>query len=141
MAPTPTDDKLKSLAQAVACGRTAQSWAVKHHTPVELADEWCMLPEFRGLVDAHRNRVHDRLSGKLMTRAEVAMDEIFTALRCGTTDHVKLRAGSILIDKWLQVSRRFEVRKRLAELTELLARLEQESANMYKFVPSGSKLK
>jgi len=127
MLPPPTDDKLKSLAQAVAAGRSVKSWAKRHHTEVEVADAWCSLPEFDGLVDAHRLGVANRMSGALLARASAAIDQIFTTLRRSPAYPVKLSAGRMLMDNWLRVSLRFEQSKKMAELKARLVALEQKA--------------
>jgi hypothetical protein len=120
------DDKMKSLAQAVASGRSSRSWAKQHRTEVELADEWHALPEFVQLVETHRLRAADRLTGRLLTRSTVAIDEIFRAVEHSPSYPGKLAAGRMLVNDWLRVSLRFEASRKLADLRARMAVYEQE---------------
>jgi hypothetical protein len=137
MLTTPTDTQLKSLARAVACGRTVKSWAKRHCGDVDAVDEWCTLPEFIELVDAHRLQVVDHMSGSLMSHSASAIDQLLALSRESATDNVKLSAGRLLLDKWLRVSLRFEQSRKMAELKARVAVLEakQKSRNTYGMTP------
>jgi hypothetical protein len=121
------DQKLNSLARAVARGRTVSSWAVEHHTPVDVAGEWYALPEVRDRVDTLRLQAAERMSGKLLTRSAAAMEEFYTALKRCPDYPVKLSAGRTLVDNWLRVSTRFEHARKVVELKSRVALLEQKA--------------
>jgi hypothetical protein len=120
------DDKMKSFARAVASGRSSRSWAKEHRTDVELADEWRALPEFVKLVETHRLRAADRLTGRLLTRSTVAIDEIFRAVEHSPSYPGKLTAGRMLVNDWLRVSLRFEASRKLDDFRARMAVFEQE---------------
>jgi hypothetical protein len=126
MLPSSTDDKVRSLADAVASGRSAASWAKQHNIQAEVAENWCSLPEFTGLVDARRLQVTDRMSGKLMTQSAVAIDELLETLSLSSSDSFKLSAGRVLVNDWLRVSLRFEQSRKMAELKARVAVLEKK---------------
>jgi hypothetical protein len=125
MIPPSIEDKVKHLARMVASGQSARSWAKQHHCDVEMVLAWCSLPEFNDVVDEHRLRVADHMVGKLMTRAESAIDHIFSASRYGPAEHVRIAAGQMLLEKWLGVSRRFVQTKKIAELKATMKSWEQ----------------
>jgi len=122
---------LKSLARAVARGRSPASWAKQHDSNLETVQEWRALPEFDGLVDAHRLRVVDLMSGTLMTGAQAAIDLIISASRHNATpaDTAKLSAARKLLDNWLRVSLRFEQSRKMAELKARIIAVEQKAKN------------
>jgi hypothetical protein len=121
------DQKLNSLARAVSRGRKVSSWAVAHHTPVDVAGVWCALPEVRDRVDTLRLQAAERMSGKLLTRSASAIKEVHTALKRCPDYPVKLVAGRTLVDHWLRVSTRFEHARKVAELKSRVALLEQKA--------------
>ena len=66
------------------------------------------------------------MSGKLLTRSTVAVDQAFSVCRRSLSDSAKLSAGRMLVQNWLGVSLRFEAQKKLAEVTDRVTMIEKQ---------------
>ena len=91
---TVLDDKqMKSLALGIARGRSVWSWARRHAVDFATAYDWSIQNENRELVDVARMRIADRLVGRLVGAAKLAIDQLVRLCTRSASDAVRLSAS------------------------------------------------
>ena len=116
---TVLDDKqMKSLALGIARGRSVWSWARRHAVDFTTAYDWSIQNENRELVDVARMRVADRLVGRLVGAAKLAIDQLVRLCTRSASDTVRLSASRALLHWWFKASELFDMYGKLRDTGE-----------------------
>ena len=113
MTTTLSDNLQRSLALVSACGHSVRSWAKRHGVDCEEAYEWSLQKEFRALVELTRLRVADRMVGKLIRGARLAIDQLVSLCTRSKSEAIRLSACRALLTHWVPISRHFTVKGKM----------------------------
>ena len=127
MTTTLSDNLQKSLALVSACGHSVRSWAKRHAVDSEAAYEWSIQKEFRTLVELTRLRVADRMVGKLMRGARLAIDQLIRLCTRSESEAIRLSACRTLLTHWVPISRHFTVKGKMRVLEETIESWEKKT--------------
>jgi hypothetical protein len=129
-----TPARIAKLAHSIAGGSTPTRWARENKLEPRTVRNWARLPECKALVADIRQRVTERVVGKLTRAALGAVDVIKKLAHSGEQEGVRLSAARSLLEQLLAVSNHVKSEKQIAELTsritELEASLENPSSNV-----------
>jgi hypothetical protein len=104
------------LALAIAEGKSAATWARKHHRPRSTAYRWAADPQVRCLVQSCRRRSLQRALGRTTRRATRARDEIAKLAAGAESDPAKLRALRSILADAIPVSKFSDLNRRMAAI-------------------------
>ena len=110
---------MRSLALAVARGRSIAAWGRAKEVPVEKARGWSELPEFRLLVEKVRLEHSERMVGKLARCVGRAIERLVELSENTRHPGVSLGATKAIIEKWIHTSEHFI---QAFQLKDLIAR-------------------
>ena len=113
MTTTLSENLQKSLALVSACGQSVRSWARRHDVDCEAAYEWSLQNEFRTRVELTRLRVADRMVGRLIRGARLAVNQLVRLCTRGTSEAIRLSASRALLAHWIPISDHFHVKGEL----------------------------
>jgi hypothetical protein len=119
---TPVDSQRESLALSVACGRSVRLWAKHHDVEFTMAFEWYLQQEFRDLVELNRLRVADRLVGRLLRGAGLAVGQLIKLCTKCPSAAIRLSASRALLTHWITVSDHASMSGRVRAIEERDAR-------------------
>ena len=98
---------MRSLARAIARGRTYAGWAKSKDVSVDVAREWALLPEFRQRVEQWRLEHAERVVGKIAMCVERAIERLVELSEHSSNGSVCVAATKAIIDKWISTSVHF----------------------------------
>ena len=106
----------RSLARAVARGRSVAAWAWNSDVDLEAAQAWSELREFRELVEKFRVEHADRMVGKIGQCVGRAIDRLVELSENSTKPNVALAATKAIIEKWIALAVYFEQEKKFKDM-------------------------
>ena len=119
---------IRSLASAVAQGRTVDGWARDTDVSVEVAREWSERADFPGLVEECRREHAARMAKKIALAAAKAVDGLAAKPKKGAKSTGSLEAATALVEKWVELAMNNEQMKRIETLEERVRILEEGRA-------------
>ena len=134
---TVLDDKqMKSLALGIARGRSVWSWARRHAVDFTTAYDWSIQNENRELVDVARMRIADRLVGRLVGAAKLAIDQLVRLCTRSASDTVRLSASRALLHWWFKASELFDMYGKLRDMEKRVTKVvNQKKSGEWRPVP------
>jgi hypothetical protein len=120
------DTLKKSLALSIACGKPVRSWAKRHNVDYRTAYEYSIQCEFRPLVELYRLRVADRMVGRLLRAARLAIRELLRLSTKSSSDTVRLSASREILSYWLKVSKHGSICGQVYSIMDRVNRLEAQ---------------
>ncbi len=131
-------DSLKyTLALTIAIGRSVRTWAKQRNVDVETARQWSLQNEFRKLVDVARMRFADRLVGRLLEGARLAITQLVMLCTKSTSDAIRLAASRALLANWVKFSDHIDFGLRLTVMEERAERNAPRSGEWRPHSPRG----
>ena len=121
------DNQKQSLALSVACGRSVRLWAKRHDVDPETAFAWYLQMEFHRLVERTRLRVADRMVGRLLRGAQLAVGQLIKLCTRSASEAIRLSASRQLLTNWVKVSDHANLCGRVHAIQEHDDRLEPPS--------------
>jgi hypothetical protein len=100
----PNDMLMRSLAEEIACGRSAGLWAISKGVCAETALAWTELPTFRDYVEKCRVAHAERMVGKIACCVERAIDRLVELSECVSKPSIALAATKAIIKNWMDLS-------------------------------------
>ena len=126
---------MRSLALAVARGRSVVAWGRAKDVPLEKARGWTELPEFRLLVEKVRLEHSERMVGKLARCVGRAIERLVELSENTRHPGVSLGATNAIIEKWIHTSEHFiqafQLKDLIARAKDIQARTKAKTS--YKF--------
>jgi hypothetical protein len=110
------ENRLNSLAFAVAAGRSVASWCGEHKIPKRTAYDWTKLPEFKVMVSAHRRRLIDVGLGKLTKHVGKAVAQIAELATSAESESVRLAAARAILSELIAIGNYADLEARVADL-------------------------
>jgi hypothetical protein len=112
-------DKIESLAQALAAGDSAASWAEAHHIPRRTAYRWAAEAGLKARVRGLRQDLVTDAVGRLAGAATAAVDTLRGLMAEGQPASVRLGAARAILTALIDVQTHAELADRVAHLEEL----------------------
>jgi hypothetical protein len=123
------DLRMRSLAAAVARGRTVKAWATHKNYSLEGAQALAERPEFPALVEECRIAAVKRTSEKILRSAQKAIDALGERPPQDKKAAAEaLNAATGLMEKWLELMASLDLMKKLDSLAERVRILEDGRA-------------
>jgi hypothetical protein len=121
----PTDALMRSLAEEIACGRSASLWALSKGVFAATALAWTELPEFCEYVAQCRVAHAERMVGKIACCVERAIDRLVELSECVSKPSVALAATRAIIKYWMDLSIYFVQERTFQSLSAQLKMLQE----------------
>jgi hypothetical protein len=128
MTTTLSENLQRSLALVSACGHSVRSWARRHGVDGEEAYQWSLQNEFRTRVELTRLRVADRMVGRLIRGARLAIKQLVHLCTRGKSEAIRLSASRALLTHWVPISNHFFVKGELRFIKQGLDDMENKQA-------------
>ena len=98
---------MRSLAEAIAFGRSVSSWAKSQDVLEETAQAWVELPEVQTFVEKCRVGHAERMVGKAAGYVERAMERLVELSEGARNPRIALAACKVIIKNWIDLSVHF----------------------------------
>jgi hypothetical protein len=121
-------DKIESLAQALAAGDSAASWAEAHAVPRRTAYRWAAAAGVQAQVRGLRQGLVADAVGRLAGAATTAVDTLRGLLAEGQPASVRLGAARAILTALIDVQAHAELADRVTHLEELADAQRQDEA-------------
>jgi len=121
-------DKIESLAQALAAGESAATWAEAHAVPRRTAYRWAAAADVQARVRGLRQGLVTDAVGKLAEAATTAVETLRGLLAEGQPATVRLGAARAILTALIDVQAHAELADRVAHLEELADAQRQDEA-------------
>src|SRR5262249_28446863 len=109
-------NRMESLALAVAGGMSVASWARNNGVGIRTCYDWTATEEFKARVAEHRRRFADQSVGALVKLAINAVAEIAKLMSASERESIRLAAAKAILDQLVAISSHVEIEERLAAL-------------------------
>jgi transposase-like protein len=114
------DPKKERVAALLATGATVKATARKAGVGERTVYKWLAIPEFQAAVRTQRNRVVDRIVGRLVRSADLAITALCKSVKGEESDAVRVRAADVLLSHLNRLREHQELAEQVRELQEKL---------------------
>jgi hypothetical protein len=124
----PQDSLIRSLASAVARGRTVADWARNADVAVATARGWSERSDFPQLVEKCRREHAERMVKKIAGAAAKAIEGMAANDSKKGDPKFSFEAAKAVVEKWVEVAMNLEQMKKIESLEERVRILEEGRA-------------